>query len=134
MSEYSEKFKDPRWQKKRLEILNRDKFKCRVCKSDKKTLHVHHFVYLIGRDPWEYDDKILITLCEDCHEFIKEINFKELAIEHLLIYGCDKALRWFMKDLVNNMFNMENSGYGSIEESYNEYYDWLKFSKQKTNG
>ena len=28
---YSEKLKDPRWQKKRLEILERDNFRCQYC-------------------------------------------------------------------------------------------------------
>ena len=42
---YYEKLLDPRWQKKRLEILNRDEFKCRSCGDDKSTLHVHHGYY-----------------------------------------------------------------------------------------
>ena len=45
MSEYAEKFKDPRWQKKRLEILERDDFSCRVCYDASNTLHVHHCFY-----------------------------------------------------------------------------------------
>lgn len=42
---YSEKLKDPRWQKKRLEILNRDEFACRFCGDNKSTLNVHHISY-----------------------------------------------------------------------------------------
>jgi len=50
---YSEKLKDPRWQKKRLEILSRDKFTCQLC-SDKETeLHIHHNEYFPGKKPWE---------------------------------------------------------------------------------
>jgi len=30
-------------------------------------LHVHHKCYIQGYLPWEYDDKDLITLCEECH-------------------------------------------------------------------
>lgn len=33
-SDYSQKLLDPRWQRKRLEILQRDDFTCQVC-SDK---------------------------------------------------------------------------------------------------
>lgn len=64
---YSEKLKNPLWQKKRLLIFERDGFRCTKCGSDKKTLHVHHKRYLEGHNPWEYEDRDLITLCEDCH-------------------------------------------------------------------
>jgi len=77
---YSEKLKDPRWQKKRLEILSRDEFTCRHCFEDGETLHVHHLVYKRGQNPWEYDNEDLVTLCESCHEqiekLIKIIGFK----------------------------------------------------------
>lgn len=66
--EYSELFKDPRWQKKRLEILQRDNFTCQVCDDTKKTLHVHHKLYFYGRDPWDYINDFFETLCEDCHK------------------------------------------------------------------
>lgn len=74
---YSEKLKDPRWQKKRLEIFERDSFCCQKCLSEDKTLHVHHKKYQHGKEPWEYDDKWLVTLCEDCHTFETE-NFNNL--------------------------------------------------------
>lgn len=64
---YSDKLKDPRWQKKRLEILGRDNFSCQSCLDDKSTLHVHHKVYMDG-DPWDIPNEYLITLCEDCHQ------------------------------------------------------------------
>lgn len=64
---YSEKLKDPRWQKKRLKILERDNFECINCNDKNKTLHVNHLYYLKEKKPWEYPDGILFTLCEDCH-------------------------------------------------------------------
>ena len=67
-SSYSEKLKDPRWQRLRLEILNRDKFTCQICSATDKTLHVHHPHYSPEyQNPWEYDDYLLLTLCETCH-------------------------------------------------------------------
>jgi len=75
---YSEKLKDPRWQKKRLEILNRDEFRCKLCGDEKTTLHVHHKIYEYGNDPWNYDNSLLVTLCADCHE-TEEINIKEYS-------------------------------------------------------
>jgi len=68
---YSEKFKDPRWQKKRLEILNRDGFKCRYCDRDTETLHVHH-IKNNYEAPWDVEGVQLITLCEDCHKWEHE--------------------------------------------------------------
>ena len=68
MSIYSDKLKDPRWQKKRLEILQRDNFKCRSCTDDLSTLHVHHLIYDNDLLPWEYEDDKLIPLCDKCHE------------------------------------------------------------------
>jgi hypothetical protein len=65
---YAEKLRDPRWQKMRLKILERDKFMCQHCLDTTKTLHVHHLVYINGRDPWEYPESHLVTLCCDCHE------------------------------------------------------------------
>jgi len=62
---YSEKLKDPRWQKRRLEILNRDNFTCQVCGDTKNTLHVHHKKYF--KEPWDAANWALITLCSSCH-------------------------------------------------------------------
>lgn len=67
-SAYLVKLKDPRWQKKRLEILDRDKWCCQKCFDDQSTLVVHHKIYLQDKEPWDYPNHLLITLCEDCHE------------------------------------------------------------------
>ena len=67
-SDFMDQYKDPRWQKKRLEILQRDDFKCQSCTDDENQLHVHHIYYKKGLKPWEYDNVILITLCEECHK------------------------------------------------------------------
>lgn len=63
---YSDKLKDPRWQRKRLEIFQRDGFKCVVCKNDTITLHVHHKRYN-GKNPWDINNEFLVTVCEICH-------------------------------------------------------------------
>lgn len=67
MKTYSEKLKDPRWQKTRLLILNRDGFSCRDCGSSEEELHVHHCFYTKG-NPWDADPKFLLSLCRSCHE------------------------------------------------------------------
>ena len=64
---YSEKLQDPRWQKKRLQIMSRDGFRCVKCQSDTNTLTVHHFYYVSGRMPWEYPGGSMATMCRKCH-------------------------------------------------------------------
>ncbi len=64
---YQELLKDPRWIKRRNEILTRDKNTCQSCGAQDKYLHVHHLNYWDGFLPWEYPDDMLVTLCKDCH-------------------------------------------------------------------
>ena len=71
---YRELLRDPRWQRKRLEILKRDNFTCRYCDRTDKTLHVHHESYVWGRAPWDYPDDKLETLCVDCHGAVTEVD------------------------------------------------------------
>ena len=64
---------DPRWKTKRLEILNRDSYSCVVCKKN-ENLQVHHrqYHFLVRENkfkpPWDYDNYLLISLCESCHK------------------------------------------------------------------
>jgi len=67
---YAEKLKDSRWQLLRLQILERDEYECQRCHSDNKILQVHHLIYYSNREPWDYEDDDLITLCIDCHEIV----------------------------------------------------------------
>jgi hypothetical protein len=98
---YAEKYKDPRWQKKRLEILERDGWKCKLCGNKNNTLHVHHFYYERNKDPWDYPNDALVTLCEFCHEeepaarkenednlleFLRHKRFLSFDIEALQMY------------------------------------------------
>jgi hypothetical protein len=81
LTEYQKKLLDPRWQKKRLEILQRDNFACRCCEDEKSTLHVHHLDYQRGKEPWDYENDDLITLCEYCHEVWTYIYKTDFATE-----------------------------------------------------
>lgn len=64
---YAEKLRDPRWQKMRLKIMERDKFSCTCCGDNQSTLNVHHAYYERGKMPWEHPAETLFTLCEPCH-------------------------------------------------------------------
>ncbi len=76
---YAEKLRDPRWQKKRLEIMQRDGFQCTSCGDDSTTLNVHHSVYQKGAMPWEYEDHFLTTLCELCHANVETYKLDVLV-------------------------------------------------------
>jgi len=67
-NDFFDQYKDPRWQKKRLEIMERDEFMCQVCGDDRVQLNVHHRIYFKDTKIWEYSDEFLVTLCESCHE------------------------------------------------------------------
>lgn len=73
---YSEKLKDPRWQRKRLEVLNRDQFKCKLCDDDKTELQIHHLKY--KGEPWDAPLYCLETLCKDCHSIKTYGSFGEI--------------------------------------------------------
>ena len=67
-SAYFQKLLDPRWQKKRLEVMQEMDFSCEICGDKKSTLHIHHKQYLKGYEPWDYKIQQLSCLCENCHE------------------------------------------------------------------
>jgi phage terminase large subunit GpA-like protein len=71
---YSEKLKDPRWQKLRLLVFNRDKWKCKKCGDKNTTLNVHHIEYNQGAEPWDYPMQNFVTLCEHCHLEVEELK------------------------------------------------------------
>lgn len=77
---YAEKLKSPKWQKKRLEILNLKGFKCEACGDEENQIQVHHRFYLKGREPWQYDNDVFQVLCEKCHEKLHAKDKQELII------------------------------------------------------
>jgi len=70
--DYSEKLKSPKWQKKRLEVLNRDNFTCCKCGDTETELHVHHLKYY--KEPYDADLSSLETLCKYCHYYFTFIH------------------------------------------------------------
>lgn len=85
MSTWSSQYRDVRWQKKRLEIMERDEFTCLSCgKKEGTTLNVHHIYYEKNKKPWDYDSTLLVTWCDDCHKQRHSLQ-KELLIELSLV-------------------------------------------------
>lgn len=99
MSSYAQLLRDPRWQRKRLEILSRDQWRCKWCGCSDSTLHVHHHFYIKGRAPWQYLNSALITLCHECHtasEEFEPLNGDEYNTwEHILDVGQAAGMGFF---------------------------------------
>lgn len=87
---YLEQLKDKRWLIKRVEILKRDKHKCKICGYFGPHVNVHHLKYT--GNAWDAPNEDLITLCKDCHKTTHkpELNDKKydrMHIKHILRYG-----------------------------------------------
>lgn len=115
---YSEKLRHPLWQKKRLEIFERDNWTCVSCDRDclhhGLTMHVHHIKYLPNLEPWEYDSAYLATYCELCHN-----------TEHLIGDQINESL----VDLVraNRIFIKPVSQLAVLVEKWPEFHNLLKW-------
>jgi hypothetical protein len=70
---WKDQYLHPNWQKVRLVILSRDKFRCRTCGDKNSQLHVHHSTYENCQYIWDVDFNTLITLCDACHTGIHEM-------------------------------------------------------------
>ena len=66
---YKKMLSDARWDRRRMEILRRDGYRCTNCGASGH-LNVHHRWYIYGRKPWQYPDRCLVTLCEKCHHHV----------------------------------------------------------------
>lgn len=106
---YAEKLKDPRWQKKRLKILERDEWTCQLCGDDKTTLNVHHKKYT--GEPYEAKDDDLITFCERCHEVTTKIGDIDLICYYRITkygfsYVSRKSGTLYFGDKVDGIHNI----------------------------
>jgi hypothetical protein len=117
---YAELLKDPRWQKKRLEIMERDNWTCQDCNDTESTLTVHHKSYRREDGEfvaiWDYPDTDLITLCEECHR-----------AEESRLRTKQSSLYFFFRDhtenhnalvaLQNVVFSLRNDNNGRLSDS-----------------
>ncbi len=139
---YWQKLRDPRWQEKRLRIMERDEFKCRLCGCSEKTLNVHHAFYEKGRDPWDYDERFLRTFCEECHAAWHEWQNCLLAVSGFLT-SADmlKQLVGFAKGLASSYVNSLNPvQFNLIDEdekrgfAYFQFLEMIPFYKLELGG
>lgn len=74
---YRAKLQHPRWQKLRLEVLERAGFACEWCGDTETNLQVHHGAYPRdrSREPWEVPLSWLHVLCDPCHERAETVRY-----------------------------------------------------------
>lgn len=75
-------YDDPAYKKFRMDVLKRDKFTCKMCKTKKKKVYVHHIRKWASASSLRYEASNGITLCYNCH---KEVTGKEHHYESYLL-------------------------------------------------
>ena len=64
------------WQRKRLEILERDQHLCKLCLYrgviNNKGLEIHHIIALKDNEELKLEDDNLVTLCSGCHGLVED--------------------------------------------------------------
>lgn len=119
---YAEKLRSPEWQKKRLEILERDGWSCKLCGCKEKTLHVHHRMYERAKMPWEYSDDVFLTLCENCHQQWHQIQSEvDRALCDIWAENFEKLKNLHRVDLKRALANMLIDS--AISDSFNFGYE-----------
>ena len=138
---YLEQYRSPKWQKLRLEILERDEWTCQKCFDDESQLQVHHRKYIYGNKVWEYDESYLVTLCDKCHQvesknmkgemdvFVEILN-KNLFSEQVLFLRDTLGYFLFMKKYPNKLF-VDAVSWHILYHNENMVKSFLEFCKKE---
>jgi hypothetical protein len=108
----------PKWQKRRLEVLDIFNFTCTQCRAGDLELHVHHKIYRTGAKPWEYDDIELTVICKPCHE--KETERVRAIREAFFIYGDAKSIDAMAYTIMPGCVTLKSQEQVSLSEIYDK--------------
>lgn len=111
---YWEKLKDPRWQRKRLEVMKQADFACECCGDCESTLNVHHGYYKKGAEPWEYPSETLHCLCEACHESAESL----LGDIHRHLAGLSIEALESLWDITSSWYQLLPPGQEKVAKSF----------------
>ena len=136
---FSNAYSDPRWQKLRLRVFERDNYTCQFCGNTSIQQHAHHKWYRDGLLAYQYELKELITLCSICHQkthdiqekelkkasqFLKYIFFNPIDFQKLLTCMDDARLLDKEDKLLNGILGAANKLYHHSDKSHDSFlYD-----------
>lgn len=118
---YSERLRHPKWQRRRLEILQRDNFTCQLCGDTETTLNIHHKEYHKG-EIWEYEDDELITYCDHCHLLV---HFFANNCPHYVVKKIIASVYTTCTCYASLLYNKESS-FLITEDMFGKFADLLK--------
>lgn len=124
MKTYLEKLKDPRWQKKRLKIFERDEWTCQICYNVESTLNIHRRYYLNDNNPWDYPDDSFVSLCESCHNTEKENRPEQ---EKRLLHSFKK--HFFTEGIDFLAIYFDNARFFHINEFVIDVIGWVLYDE-----
>lgn len=137
---YWELLRDPRWQQKRLRIMERAKFQCEECTDKSTTLNVHHTYYEKGLAPWEYPDASLHCLCEPCHKKAEELRREVLrqiglldSTDCIAIIGAAKAMQMSGNKNVQHVFTSAIERWGMLKMFLGDQDTWTLYFTEVTD-
>jgi len=126
---YAQKLQDPRWQRKRLEVMQAAGWACVICGDKDEELNVHHPAYSAYHEPWEYSN--LQCICRTCHtiqHLPKQklmLHAKQMVTEHVVITHrtefLNKQKEWQKKYLYRQDFEGVLFLQNFIKESADDY-------------
>lgn len=115
----------------RLEVMQRDGFRCRDCGSSHNKLNVHHCRY--AKNPWEVEPIFLLTLCEESHRARQELeNAAKLALALVFAQSNPAQLKQ-VADMLSGMASkmkpneLETSWAGELE--FMSETRWIQYGK-----
>jgi hypothetical protein len=109
-TDYAQKLQDPRWQRKRLEVMQAAGWACVICGDKDEELNVHHPAYSAYHEPWEYLN--LQCICRTCHTIYhlpKEklmIHARSLVTEHIFVRH-EQQFIGGLEDLIRSMARID---------------------------
>ena len=92
-------------------------------------LNVHHKLYIIDREIWEYDDDDLITLCQKCHQTLHSSEEIEIPIVKEITKGrFVKTDKCTAKPAIQtfNPMQIETFPSWSVVEKRNHKYEFVE--------
>jgi hypothetical protein len=145
---YSDKLRDPRWQKKRLEIMQRDEFSCQLCGDTESPLNVHHYFYEKNNEPWDYNSEDLVTVCESCHEaesreaniagndLLTKLKQKHFTFHELMLLekAFDGIIPCHVLEVIITMIGWILKDTDTQKEMLSRYFDYLADKSIYKNG